>query len=319
MNFPIDAVIPWVDGEDPVLKAKRKQYTFGSAEIERRDDIAAPTRYASLGEIYWCLRSIQRNASFIRKIFIVTDGQDPEISKHIPDFRMPVEIVDHKEIFRGYEQYLPVFNSNAIEAVVWRIPGLSENSIYFNDDLMVVRPTEVSDWFDKDGTPVLYGKMYSTLEAKIARRINWIFKGRKVVKYRDGMLLAAMLPGIEASSFIRMQHTPRTLKKSLLKDYYDAHPEAIIRNISHRFRDISQFNGMALNYLLQLRRYKSRPIPTDRLLVTMGPSGDHRFMRRFKKLTTSPEVKFLCVNSMDEMTEPQREMIESWLKSTLED
>lgn len=311
----IDAVIPWVDGDDPNLKAKRQKYT-GTSGIETRNDIAAPTRYASSGEIYWCVRGLQRFAPFVKKIYIVTDGQDPHIEDHIPDLTIPVEIVDHKVIFRGYEEYLPVFNSNAIEALVWQIPGLSENFIYLNDDFFIVKPVERSEWFDDEGRPVLYGRNYNTFTAKIAKWVNWIIKGKKVVKFRDGMLLAALLPGINAKSFIRLQHLPRSMNKRLLKEYYEKHPESVVQNIRHRFRDISQYNAQELNYLLLQREYDLEPVDAKPLLVTMGPSGERRFRRRYRKLTTLPSVKYLCVNSMDLIKEPQRLLIEEFLDKT---
>ncbi|MDE6534701.1 MAG: Stealth CR1 domain-containing protein [Muribaculaceae bacterium] len=75
-NKAIDAVILWVDGGDPALAAKRRQYSAGT-QAESHDDIAGATRYADNGEIKWCVRSIERFAPWIRKIYIVTDGQDP--------------------------------------------------------------------------------------------------------------------------------------------------------------------------------------------------------------------------------------------------
>ena len=74
----IDIVIPWVDGDDPVLAAKRRQYLTGKRE-DKHADVAAATRYCDLGEIFWCIDSINIFAPFIRKIFIVTDGQDPHL------------------------------------------------------------------------------------------------------------------------------------------------------------------------------------------------------------------------------------------------
>lgn len=317
MSRPIDAVITWVDGDDPLFNAKRHEYIQSSSGMERRKDIAAPTRYSSIGEIYWCVKGIQKFAPFVRKIYIVTDGQDPRVHEHIPNLNIPVEIIDHRVIFEGYEEYLPVFNSLAIETMLWRIPGLSENFIYLNDDFFITAPASMGDWFSPDGNPVLYGSEYCTLTARMARRINWMIKGRRVVKFRDTMLLAAMLPGIDASRFIRLQHLPLSMKKSLFEEYFADHPEAVIQNIRHRFRDISQYNPQELNYLLAQRRYGLKPVPTSQILVTMGPSGEHRFLRRLKKLTSTSSVKYLCVNSMDLMTSHQRNLIEGYLDKTL--
>ena len=139
----IDIVIPWVDGDDPVLAAKRRQYLTGKRE-DKHADVAAATRYCDLGVIFWCIDSINIFAPFIRKIFIVTDGQDPHLEEHLtarfPKGHIPVEIVDHSVIFKGYEKYLPTFNSRSIEALIWRIPGLSEHFLLMNDDFFLAGP-----------------------------------------------------------------------------------------------------------------------------------------------------------------------------------
>ena len=65
----IDAVITWVDGDDPRHRAKRQQ--FGTQKMLNTDDIAGNTRYKSVGEIFYCVASINRFAPWINKIYIV--------------------------------------------------------------------------------------------------------------------------------------------------------------------------------------------------------------------------------------------------------
>jgi hypothetical protein len=72
----------------------------------------------------------------------VTDNQIPGSIDRRQAERDNVRIVDHREIFRGYEQLLPTFNSLAIECMLWRIEGLADRFLYFNDDMMLVRPVE---------------------------------------------------------------------------------------------------------------------------------------------------------------------------------
>ena len=93
-GFPIDAVITWVDGNDPAHRAKRKAFLTDKAE-DRSDDIGGATRFSSSGEIFFCIGSILRFAPFVRKIFIVTDCQDPHtddfIHRNFPDTGTEVE------------------------------------------------------------------------------------------------------------------------------------------------------------------------------------------------------------------------------------
>ena len=138
-SYPIDAVITWVDGNDKQHKAKRMKY--GNSAMFKAEDVAGSTRFTSVGEIFYCVASIHRFAPWINKIYIVTDGQDPHVKSFIEknfSRQIPIEIVDHKTIFKGYEEFLPTFNSISIESLTWRIPGLSEHYIEFNDDFMLV-------------------------------------------------------------------------------------------------------------------------------------------------------------------------------------
>ena len=139
-NPPIDVVIAWVDGDDPELARKRSNYVNGT-NIPVGSG-AHSTRFASSNEIRYCVLSILRFAPFVRNIFIVTDEQDPGISddvkKYFPERVESIRIVDHKEIFEGYESFLPTFNSICIANMVWRIKGLSDNFVYFNDDSVLI-------------------------------------------------------------------------------------------------------------------------------------------------------------------------------------
>jgi Stealth protein CR1, conserved region 1 len=76
MNQPsIDAVYTWVDGGDPahIDKINKALVALGF-----RPRSAAATRFASHGEIFQSLRSLDRFAPFFRYIHIVTDNQRPD-------------------------------------------------------------------------------------------------------------------------------------------------------------------------------------------------------------------------------------------------
>ena len=45
------------------------------------------------------------------------------------------------------EEYLPTFNSAAIELNLHRIEGLSENFVFFNDDMYLIQDVKPDDFF----------------------------------------------------------------------------------------------------------------------------------------------------------------------------
>ena len=71
-----DAVIAWVDGNDPKHLFKKAQALKALGLISALDlNGTKATRFANNGEIYYCVASILKYAPFVRRIYIVTDAQ----------------------------------------------------------------------------------------------------------------------------------------------------------------------------------------------------------------------------------------------------
>ena len=121
--FPIDAVFTWVDGADPLWRQRKDSALGRDAALPIHDAAANGSRYANRDELRYSLRSVAYFAPWIGHIYLVTDDQIPSWLDHThPD----LTVVPHREIF-GTTGVLPTFNSHAIEAMLHRIPGLSEH------------------------------------------------------------------------------------------------------------------------------------------------------------------------------------------------
>lgn len=315
----IDIVLPWVDGNDPGLKAERLSYMNGGDEA-LHEDIAGNSRYTSLGEIRYCIASINIFAPFIRKIFIVTDRQDPQLDGYLagmfPEGYIPMEIVDHKVIFRGYEEYLPVFNSRAIETMIWRIPGLSEHFILMNDDFLFKGKASESDFFREDKT-VCYADWFSTAWAKLLRQVKPRRNGHRNVGFKDSMLNATALIG-DRPFFLCLGHTPRALRKSFYEDFFSRNEAALIQNISQKFRHESQFNSQELFYMSEYRAGRCIPVPIRRKAFYLKPKKNmsyiERKLRRFRKDTRRI---FCCLNALTLASEDGQKMVLDWAEEML--
>ena len=64
-------------------------------------------------------------------------------------------VVPHSAIFPD-PSHLPVFSSPAIESHLHRIPGLSRQFAYFNDDVFLGAPTWPEDFVALDGAQKIY-------------------------------------------------------------------------------------------------------------------------------------------------------------------
>ncbi|MBR1467207.1 MAG: Stealth CR1 domain-containing protein [Bacteroidaceae bacterium] len=307
----IDVVIAWVDGSDPVLNAKRAVYA-GNGVALKRDEIGGTTRYANMGEIYWCVRSINKFIPWVNKIYIVTDGQNPEVESEIP-----VEIVDHRTVFRGYEQYLPTFNSVTIETMLWRIPGLEEHFIYFNDDMFLCSPLQPTDFFLGENVAVLYGKPAVTWWTQLRYRIKPYIMHQERINPRQEMLNAVYMMG-GSFRFPRIYHTPRPFLKSVYGEYYVEHPEALDRNLSCRFRDERSFRPDVVCYLLMQRSGGLRYVNPKGYLLEYNPGGGmKRLVRKMRMITGKGKCKFVNMNSLDKVTPEMFEYIKGIMEKIL--
>lgn len=315
---PIDVVITWVNGDDPIHRAKRKAYTIDEQETSF-EDIGGETRFRSVGEIAYCVASINKFAPYVRKIFIVTDNQDPEIGDFIrQNYQncIPMEIVSHTTLFDGYEQYLPVFNSLAIEAMLWRIPGLSEHFIYMNDDVMLIAPTTEETFFDK-GRAVTYGYWHLTLTARLSRLIRKKRNGHKIFTFKDSMLNAVKRSGA-GFRFHRIRHIAHALRKSVFEEYFKENPDDLLLNIRHRFRNAEQYNPQALFYNVAIRQDKaiSKPI-ADRELYLKGRNSPYYISDKLKLFDEKKGGIFCCVNSLDLVSREDRIKVIDWLRNRI--
>lgn len=314
----IDAVITWVDGDDPVHREKRRKY--GNPSLFKVNDIAGSTRYASVGEIYWCIASLNRFAPWINRIYIVTDAQDPcvgeFIARNFPDGYIPMQIVDHKEIFKGYEEYLPTFNSISIETMTWRIPGLSDHYIELNDDMMLVYPVKPDDFFTPDGKSVCYADLYSMPWTKLTRMLKKKDHGYIPVTFKGLMYNAAGIAG-ERFFFCKIDHTPRALRRDVYEEIFTKDKDLLVRNIRHRFRDADQFCSEVLQYMLMKDRGACvRRSVKDNLLYLI-PKDKPGYIDRKLSILDQGNYLFCCFNSIDKASPDDLEKIRQWVFSRL--
>jgi hypothetical protein len=291
----IDAVITWVDGADPAHARKRRRHLGGPLHANGIN----PHRWACSDELGYCLRSIGNNAPWIDRIWIVTDAQQPDLSRLPAAIVDRIAIVDHRTLFAGHESALPTFNSLAIESLIWRIPGLAERFIYFNDDVFLTGPLLPDDVFD-GLSPVLRGKWVddSVLAADVGSRsdparLNAITQ-----------INAAALLGYGAERLFAGAHVVHPMRRSVFAELFDHHRAAFIANIGHRFRDVGQFLPQALHNHACIRDGMAVLHGIDdHLHLRTGAVTDYPLpaVRDYLARALQPQFKFLCVNDLPQV------------------
>ena len=318
-NFEIDAVIPWVDGSDENHINKLNQYVENKSSLNMKGFL---TRFNEVNEIEYCIKSIKKFAPYIRNIYVVTDEQTPSFLKDPKNSEVypNVKIIDHKDIFKGFESYLPIFNSNSIEVMVSRIPGLAEHFIYFNDDVFLIDDTKSTDFFTEEGLPVIRGRWATYESTKFKDFLKDVgLKKKRVSKlgYKKGQENSAKILGFK--KYIRLSHTACPIRKSTVNDYFDKNPDVLIGNIKSRFRIPTYFmiqshaaHLEALNNSLELKKSVK--------LIQFGSTAKPLSWIKYK-FSSQEKYRsklFLNIQSLDLYPEKKLNYILNWLDKILE-
>lgn len=319
----VDAVITWVDGSAPAHRRQLAEYL--TARGGTPPHAASATRFDDAGELALCLASILRFAPWFRRIHIVTVGQTPALMRHfdIPAWRERVRLVDHREIFAGFERHLPTFNSRSIISLLWRIPELAEQFVYFNDDFMLLRPVGEDDFF-RAGRMVLRGRWRLQARYSLSQALRRL-RGERTLPgghdpdagARQAQELAARMVGNRLRYF-RLAHAPYPMRRSPLERHFAAYPQRLDANVRHRLRSAEQFKTECLAAHLGLAAGEA---VVDHRLHAMQIRCDcdppERIGAKIAHADRTPDVAFACVQSLDLAPAGERERILAWLRQRI--
>lgn len=228
----VDAVICWVDGQDADHQKEREFY-LKQSKRNVAQEVNAPRRWSDSNEIEVCLRSLDRHGQFLRHIFLVTNGQLPDCLAYLPEgVRQKIRLVDHDELFEATQALRPNFNSIAIETMLWRIGGLSEHFIYFNDDQFLCGPCGPDDFFRGEATAIAGNWM---------RFPNWFEDIFREKIYRSAMLNGARANGFNRDRFFVPSHVATPMRVSVLRKLFEEKPDVLRINTQSRFRHHGQY------------------------------------------------------------------------------
>ena len=240
---------------------------------------------------------------WIRRIFLVTDRQTPNFLNQREMTRLNVSIVDHREIFQGYEWALPTFNSISIETVLHRIPGLAQKYIYLNDDFIPLTPSRPTDFFRQNKivvrgqweTQKRFGPWKILLGAAALKILGPISK-----KDRSAHLLAQMkaaqLAGF-SDRYIHHAHAPHPVRTKTLSEFFANHPGVMEENIKHKFRNLDQFVTHPLAHHLEAAR-DNCIFSSESDHLTINFSDNKKATSQVHQLRAL-QIKFLCLQSFE--------------------
>lgn len=240
---PVDAVLTWVDSQDPDYWAARAKWLADPAD-EGADSLArASARTRSFDELRYALRSLDMYAPWLRKVWLITDMQRPP---WLDDDA--VTVVDHQEVLAGHVT-LPTFNSHAIESGMHRVEGLAEHFLYLNDDTMLGTRTQPTDFFTPGGHPVFQPSGEYLPAGPVGPD--------EAAPGVAGRIVRALLEeDFDRTITRKLRHTPYPLTRSLMAEVAARYPDHWAMTAANRFRSSNDVApvSLALWYALMTGR-----------------------------------------------------------------
>lgn len=246
----IDFIITWVNMDDPKWKEEFAKYS-GRQDNEKNG--VSEARFRDYGFLRYWFRGIEKFAPWVRKIHFVTSGQQPEwLDTSNPKLNM----VDHKDFIPA--QFLPTYNSVVIERYMYKIPGLAEHFVYFNDDFFIIRPVS-PDRFFKNGLPCdiavfhynpSWSQWYKRIKNNI-RIINRCFNKKEVMErdhdkwfdksYGSRARWNYLLKPYGKFITLRTPHNAQPYLKETFVEVWEAAEKELTETSVNRFRKVTDY------------------------------------------------------------------------------
>jgi len=260
-NLKVDFILPWVNGSDPEWLAEFSKYKAGNKILNNA------SRFQDWDNLQYIFRAFEKFTPWVNKIFFITWGHLP---KWLNIEHPKLIIVNHKEYIK--KENIPLFNVNPIEINMHKIKGLSEHFVYFNDDLFILKPLGVDEFF-RQGVPVDFAIMDSLHDGLIShivlndidlinknfnRHVKPEYEKRKLVlrNYLKWFYIGYGKDVINNLIFMRwkghtgfiMNHYPQPYLKSTFIDVWMKESEILNKTSCSRFRSNEDVNQYLFRY-----------------------------------------------------------------------
>lgn len=323
----IDFVVTWLDSNDPEWLKQYEYYKPSS-----KGDLSK-ARFRDMNIFQYWFRAVERYAPWVNKVFVVTNGKNPNwLNINHPK----LVLVKHEDYMS--QEYLPTFNSCAIELSFHRIEGLSEHFVYFNDDMFLNGPAKPEYYF-KNGLPCDCNKetcynvpiftpkerfnIYMSMLADIGI-INAHFNRWRTVCQSPwrwfgihlgikGFIMSSIL--IKQRLFVGFSnfHIEQAYLKSTFEEVWEKEPNFLNASCT-RFREEVIANPFIFRYW---QFAKNKFYPQKRKFATFHFT-EKDVVDRINRVLNDPDIVSICLNDTSFCTDDDFNYIDNNLKILLD-
>ena len=305
MNDKIDFVITWVDDSDEKWQKEKNKYNTNKITLSNSN-----VRYRDWEQLKYWFRGVEKYASWVNKIYFVTCGQKPE---WLNEKNPKLILVNHRDFIPS--KYLPTFSANPIELNFHNINGLSNNFVYFNDDMFIINKVSEEDFFRKNlpcddycEIPLFfYGNndVFPHILINDSEVINKNFNKseafkknyKKYINYKYGfksnIKTIFMLIYKNYSSFA-FSHLPSSLNKQTYIDVWNKEYDKLDEVCKNKFRSKNDIN----QYLLKAWQFCSGNFYPRRKKIGDSFTISNNNQNIIRNIALS-KYKMICLNDSD--------------------
>lgn len=283
-NEKIDLVYTWVDGSDKNWLEKKNKYSNNRSKIDDN------TRFTTIDELKYSLRSVNEYADWINNIYIVVDDNQEPYWLNLEHPK--IHLIKHSQIFENKKD-LPTFNSHSIESNIHNIPGLSEYYLYLNDDMFFGSHTTINNFISENGKLIYYPNSHNC-QFELDKISESKYNGYYGAWNKTQNLLYNKLNIKQLSC---QWHFGIILKKSHFTEVKNIFSEEFNNTSKSRFRNKTDIvpNGIAYQYGLNKGDYEIKKPLTCILVDARFQSKyiDEQLMRIYYY-----KPKMFCINNV---------------------
>lgn len=285
---PVDVVYTWVNHKDPdwvrlfqehKLAADGRDLTDIDDHVS--DDAKALSRFHSIDELRFSLRSVAKNLPWIRKIHIFTNCAVPDWLK---EQHPRIAWVHHSQVIP--ENYLPTFSSHVIESFLHRIPDLADQFIYLNDDVFIAKPLDKDFFFDPSGFSRSFLEGYGMVSGPVRigdpDYLNASRNSARLVQQAFGVFPTRL-----------HNHTAFALRRDVLQEIEDRWPQEFHAFRQNRFRMPSDLN--MTSFLYHHYAMNTGRAADAKIRMALVKQLDVRWKNKLSN-ATSQNIETICIN-----------------------
>ncbi len=281
----VDVVITYVDGFDPLWQ-KDYETTFNAPFLVKH--------FRDWGTLKYLMRGIEQNLPYVETIHLVV-ARESQVPAWVN--REKVHIVLHEDIIPA--EYLPTFNSATIGLFLYRIPGLSDYYLYFNDDIFPLKSCPVEMFFPEGKSAI---KFSTHLFAQ------GFYKKHVRNSYRLARTLLGQSYGL---CFKRPQHICIPMQRKACEEVFAKATPQIMASLSPKRTENNLNQSLFLNYLYYSGRAISRRIPAK--FCSMAVYSAEKIAQYIKY----PVKPLICINDVS-MSEEKQAYMQAMLHQAFE-